>query len=162
MAEQEEGAEPEAKKNPIVLMAIGFVLALGAGVGGTWFFMQGAEPETAEVEVESDVKAKAIYHSLRPAFVVNYMSENKSRYLQAEITLMSRDTSVMDAIVEHGPLVRSEILRYLADQQFSELRTADGKVKTRDGIKDVLNSTLKEQASVAGVESVLLTNFVMQ
>ncbi len=164
MAENEAQAtdtEP-ANKKPMLLFVGGVLLALGLGVGGTLYFVQGSQTEVAAEEEVVETNAKAIYHSLRPAFVVNYMADNKSRYLQAEITLMARDGEVMDAVVEHGPYVRSQILKYLSDQQFNELRTDAGKQKTRDGLKDLLNESLKQQAQVSGIESVLLTNFVMQ
>ena len=163
MADTEEVVEEAPKgKKPLILFVAGVALALGLGVGGTLYFVQGDSEAPTDVEETEVTAAKAIYHSLRPAFVVNYMSDNKSRYLQADITLMSRSADVMDAIVEHSPLVRSQILRYLSDQQFAALRTDAGKLQARDGIKQTLNEALESQAQVSGIESVLLTNFVMQ
>lgn len=161
-AEVAQEEEPAKSKKPLIMMIVAVLVAIGASVGGTLYFVQSSEAEQVVVEEVPEVAAKAVYHSMRPPFVVNFIAENKSRYLQADITLMSRNTSVIEAIIEHSPLVRSQILQYLSDQTFTELRTDDGKEKTRVELKDLLNEKLLEAAQVSGVESVLLTNFVLQ
>lgn len=160
-ADQNEAEATPAAKKPILLIAGVVVVAIAASVGGTLYFVKSDAP-VATAEVVEPVATKALYHSLRPAFVVNYATETKSRYLQAEITLMARNAEVIEAAVDHGPLVRSQILQFLSDQGFSELRTDAGKLATREGIKERLNQVLAEHAQVSGIESVLLTNFVLQ
>ena len=159
-----EGNEetPAKGKKPIILFGAIVVLAVSASVGGTMYFMQGAEPAETAAEPAAPTEATAIYHSIRPAFVVNFLTENKSRYLQADITLMSRNEAAVEAVVEHGPLVRSEILQYLADQNFTQLRTDEGKEAIREQLKELLNKALSEEAGTGGIETVLLTNFVLQ
>ncbi len=161
-AEVAQEEEPAKSKKPLIMMIVAVLVAVGASVGGTLYFVQSSEAEQAVVEEVPEVAAKAVYHNMRPPFVVNFIAENKSRYLQADITLMSRNTSVIEAIIEHSPLVRSQILQYLSDQTFTELRTDDGKEKTRLDLKNLLNDQLLEAAQVSGIESVLLTNFVLQ
>lgn len=161
-AEVAQEEEPAKSKKPLIMMIVAVLVAIGASVGGTLYFVQSSEADQVVVDEEPEVAPKAVYHSMRPPFVVNFIAENKSRYLQADITLMSRNTSVIEAIIEHAPLVRSQILQYLADQTFTELRTDEGKEKTRVDLKDLLNEQLLEAAQVSGVESVLLTNFVLQ
>lgn len=165
MADAPETAEEEApakSKKPLIMLIVAVLVAVGASVGGTLYFVQSSTPEVAVEEEVSTEPAKAVYHNMRPPFVVNFITENKSRYLQADITLMSRNESVIEAIIEHSPLVRSQILQYLSDQNFTQLRTDAGKEKTRVELKDLLNDQLLAQAQVSGVESVLLTNFVLQ
>ena len=153
---------PAKSKKPLILLVAAVLVAIGASVGGTLYFVQSSAPESATAEEAPAETAKAVYHSMRPPFVVNFITENKSRYLQADITLMSRDTGVIEAIIDHSPLVRSQILQYLSDQNFTQLRTDDGKEKTRVELKKILNEQLLAQAQVSGIESVLLTNFVLQ
>ncbi len=159
--EGNEAAAAKGKK-PIILFAVIGLVAVGASVGGTLFFMQSAEPAEIAAEPEVTTEATAIYHSIRPAFVVNFLTENKSRYLQADITLMSRNEAAVEPVIEHGPLVRSEILQYLSDQNFTQLRSDEGKENIRIQLKELLNGALSEQAGTGGIESVLLTNFVLQ
>jgi flagellar FliL protein len=153
---------PAKSKKPLIMLVAAVLVAIGASVGGTLYFVQRSAPESVTAEEAPAEAAKAVYHSMRPPFVVNFITENKSRYLQADITLMSRDTGVIEAIIDHSPLVRSQILQYLSDQNFTQLRTDDGKEKTRVELKKILNEQLLAQAQVSGIESVLLTNFVLQ
>ena len=149
-------------KKTIIIFALIVLLAVGASVGGTLLFLGGSEPEVA-VEEAAPVNAQAaIYHNLRPAFIINYVTGSKPRFLQADLTVMARDPSVVEALVNHSPLVRSRIVNYLTDQDFFALQTHEGKEALREGLRQLLDDTLHEQEQVAGVESVLLTNFVMQ
>lgn len=165
MADAAEVAQeevPAKSKKPLIMLVVAVLVAIGASVGGTLYFVQSSAPEAIAEDAAPAETAKAVYHSMRPPFVVNFIAENKSRYLQADITLMSRDTSVIEAIIDHSPLIRSQILQYLSDQNFTQLRTDDGKEKTRVDLKELLNEQLLAQAQVSGIESVLLTNFVLQ
>lgn len=167
MAKDEQ--EPEAAesqgggKKTIIIFAVVVLAAVGASIGGTMMFLGGSEPETVEtVEAEPEGPAPAIYHSLRPAFIVNYNAGSKPRMLQADLTVMARNPSVVEALVDHAPLVRSRIVNYLADQDFFALQTHEGKENLRDGLRGVLDEALREHARISGVETVLLTSFVMQ
>ncbi|NJN50997.1 MAG: hypothetical protein HC809_03645 [Gammaproteobacteria bacterium] len=64
---------------------------MGASIGGTLYFVGAgdAAQETTE-QAPAPVKQVAIYHNLRPAFIVNFLAGNKPRYLQAELTVMAR------------------------------------------------------------------------
>ena len=104
----------------------------------------------------------AIYHNLRPPFIVNFIAGNKPRYLQAELTVMSRNSSIVEAVIQHAPLVRSRIVDLLADQDYLSLQTPDGKEKLREDLKQRINEVLNGEGEEGGIESVLITNFVMQ
>ena len=149
-------------KKTIVIFALIVVLAVGASVGGTMLFLGGSEPEVADEETPAVNTQAAIYHNLRPAFIINYVTGSKPRFLQADLTVMARDPSVVEALVNHSPLVRSRIVNFLTDQDFFVLQTHQGKEDLREGLREMLDDILREQAQVAGIESVLLTNFVMQ
>ena len=99
---------------------------------------------------------------MRPAFVVNYLTGAKPRYLQAELTIMARNEGAIEAVILHMPLIRSEIISYLTEQNFLELQTQEGKESIRRGIVDLVNSILATYNVQPGIESALLTNFVLQ
>jgi len=164
--EPDETQETESNgggKKTIIIFALVALVAVGAGVGGTMMFLGGGEAEAVETaEVESDKPAPAIYHSLRPPFIVNYNAGTKPRMLQAELTIMARNPGVVQALVDHSPLVRSRIVNYLTDQDFFALQTHEGKESLRAGLRDMVDDVLRESAGVNGVQSVLLTNFEMQ
>jgi flagellar protein FliL len=153
---------PAQSKRNLIVFAIAVLIAIIGSIGGTMYFIGGAEDEAPTEAVVDATPAEAIYHSLRPAFVVNYVTGTKPRYLQADLTVMSRDSDVIKGLVNHSPLVRSRVLSYLADLDFYELQTEDGKEVAREGLRRLIDQVLLEHAGVEGVESVLFNNFVMQ
>jgi len=160
MAEATEQPSSGSKKTVIVFAAI-VLLAVAGSIGGTLYFMAGdTEADSAQAAVEAPTTA--IYHNLRPAFVVNFQTGNKPRYLQADLTVMARDPAVVEALINHTPLVRSRIIAYLADLDFYELQSHEGKQAMREGLRELLNRILREEAQKDGIQTVLLNNFVMQ
>ena len=104
----------------------------------------------------------AIYHNMRPPYVINYLTGTKPRYLQAEFTVMARDEGAIEAVILHMPLIRSQIVSYLTEQNFLELQTHEGKESVRVGMVELINQILGSYDVNHGVESVLITNFVLQ
>ena len=150
-------------KKTVILFAVALLAAIGASAGGTMYFLGAGEavPE-GDAQPAPDKPATAIYHNLRPAFIVNYVTGSKPRLLQVELTVMARDPEVVEALISHMPLIRSQIVAFLTDQDFFELQTHAGKEALRQGLRALIDGTLMAEEQIQGVESVLLTNFVMQ
>lgn len=166
MAEADQAAEGEeassgGNKKLIIIFAIVLLVAIGGSVAGTLFLLGGESEEVVEEEA-SPVPTKAIYHELRPAFVVNYLISGKPRYLQTELSVMSRYPSAIEAVITHSPLVRARVLSFLTDQSFTELQTEDGKRTLQEGLAALLNEVLSEHEVEGSVEAVLFSSFVMQ
>ena len=165
MAEEEvelEAPESGGKKN-IIIFAVVLVVAIAGSVGGTLFFLGGdAAEEVVEVAVVSDKPETAIYHNMRPPYIINYLTGSKPRYLQAEFSIMARNAVAIEAVITHMPLIRSEIISYLTEQNFLELQTQEGKEAVRKGIVDLINKILARYQITPGIESALITNFVLQ
>lgn len=157
----EANANAGSDKKNLIVLAVAVLAAVALSVGGTLYFIGGQETDTASAP-EQAKPSRAIYHSLRPPFIVNYVTGTKPRYLQVELTVMSRDPEVVHGLVNHMPLVRSHILTYLTDLDFYELQSEDGKEAARDALRRLIDQVLRENAGVEGVESVLFNNFVMQ
>lgn len=161
-AVENESEEKASSKKGLLAMVAVVVLAVAASIGGTLYFVSSDTPEEAVAEPVSDRPAPAVYHQMRPAFVVNYVTASKPRYLQVEISVMSRMPSIIEAIIDHMPLVRSAVLETLNSSDFELLRTHQGKEALLEELRDVLNAALEAETGEAGVESVLFTNFVLQ
>ncbi len=158
--ENDKNAAEASTKSKSMLPMLAIVgIAVAASVGATMFFL-GGEPEVVVV-AEEPSQQKALYHNLRPPFIVNYLDGNKPRYLQVDITLMSRDPAVVDDVISHAPLIRSQLVNLLGDQSFGDLQTHDGKLLLRELIGEEVNTVLNNNGS-GDIEKVLITNFVMQ
>lgn len=152
----------KGSKKTLILFGVALLVAIGASVGGTIVFLGAGDEATPETATVASMPDKAIYHSLRPAFIINYVTGSKPRFLQAELTVMARNPAVIEALIDHMPLIRSSIVTYLTDQDFFELQTPSGKESLREGIRALVDELILREEQIQGVESVLLTNFVLQ
>ena len=151
-------------KKSIILIAGLMLVAIGASIGGTVFVLGGFNAEEpAEGEAAAEAEAKVpLYMDLEPAFQVNFMAGNKPRVLQAELTVMTRDQAVLDAITTHAPIVRNRLIDLLSKQDFVEMQTDGGRKGLMDAAKATIDGVLEEEGVPPGVEQVLLVSFVMQ
>ncbi|MEM7079563.1 MAG: flagellar basal body-associated FliL family protein [Pseudomonadota bacterium] len=166
MADEKENPEEGEEESgggmkKMLLFGGAIIVAIGGGIGGTLFFLGGDPEPVAETPVV-EKKKTAVYHKMRPAFIINYITGAKPRFLQAEFTLMARHEDTLEAVVLHMPLIRSEVVSYLTEQNFLELQTQEGKENIRGGIVDLVNRVLTSYKVENGVESALITNFVLQ
>jgi flagellar FliL protein len=90
------------------------------------------------------------------------MAGNKPRVLQAELTVMTRDQAVLDAITTHAPIVRNRLIDLLSKQDFVEMQTDGGRKALMEAAKASIDGVLEEEGVPPGVEQVLLVSFVMQ
>ncbi|NJN50996.1 MAG: hypothetical protein HC809_03640 [Gammaproteobacteria bacterium] len=68
----------------------------------------------------------------------------------------------MEAVITHTPLIRSQIINLFAAQDYADLQTDAGKTALRESLRALIDSTISREAKLSGIETVLLTNFVMQ
>ena len=121
-----------------------------------------SEQVDGEEEEEKTKAQSAIYHNMRPPFIVTFMAGNSPRYLQADLTVVSRDQKAITNVISHAPLIRSQIVSLLTDQEYVTLQTDQGKLDLQDALRDLVNKILSEESGDSRIESILLTNFVMQ
>jgi flagellar FliL protein len=168
----DQGAEAKGKggnKKRLIIMVILGLLIVGLSIGGTLMALKlMAPPPVAEVvdgesvaEVEPPPKS-AIYYPLQPAIVVNFQVKGRQRFLQAELTLMTRDDSVISEIETHLPMIRNSLVLLIGGQVYDEIQTAEGKELLRQHCLQELQRILEAEIGKPGIEQVLFTNFVMQ
>ncbi len=166
---QEEEAGSGTRKKLIILGVVCLVLII-VSVAGTMVALNmfsGAEEEMvaadlAPKEDKDETLKPAIYYPLKPAIIVNFQARGRQRFLQAELTLLVRDESVIQAVETHMPMIRNSLVMLFGGQTYEELQTAEGKEKLQDEAVQELQTLLKQETGQPGVEKVLFTNFVMQ
>ncbi len=167
MAEEEielsEEAPKSGKKN-IILLGLAALLILGAGIGGTIFFLGGKQADTeVVVEVEKEEEPKeAIYISLTPSFTVNFQSGSGARFLQVELQAMTRDEDVEKQLQQHMPVVRDSLVMLFSSKTSQELSQREGKLKLQSEVLAAIQEILKRETGNTGIENVYFTSFVMQ
>jgi len=161
----EQGAG--AKKKIIIIGgAVVLLLLIGLGVG--WFLMGGEEDageeadEEAVEEVVEEEKLPAVYHPLKPVFVVNLPPGGKAKMLQISIQVMSRDPALVEFLKHNDPMIRNTLLVLLGNQEDSKIRDRKGKEKLQQDVLNAVNKIVKDQEGPSEAEAVFFTSFVMQ
>lgn len=168
----EEGGEQPKSKSKLILIIIIAVVVLGVGVGAAFFLLSGDEevPEEAAEVVEEepvvpavDPQAPAIYIKMKPEFIVNYQVGPRQRYLQVYMEAMTRSGEAAEVLEMHSPMIRSNILRIMGEQEFEFLRTPEGRSTLRELVTEEVRRIVEQESGIEGaIEEVLFTNFVMQ
>lgn len=165
-----ENIEGDEKKNWLnrkwlILAGLGVLLVV-VSVGGTLltmnFVASAREKALQVVEEPKPTKMPAIYYPIKPPIVVNFSVRGRQRFLQVELTVMTRDGSVVSAIELHQPMLRNALVLLYSGQDFAELQTAEGKELLRQATLQELQRLLEKEIGRPGIEQALFTNFVMQ
>lgn len=168
---EEDSGDNEKKQNrkKIILLAVLGLCVVMASVGGTLLVINLLSPppvtqmnaDTADTEVKPG-HDPAIYYPLKPAIIVTYNARGRQRYVQAELTLMFRDQSLVPVIEMHMPMIRHELMMIIGGQDYDELQTAEGKELTRLQCLAKIQAVLEQEIGKPGIEQVLFVGFVMQ
>ena len=147
----------------MILIVVALLVAIALSVAGTWMFLSRSATDTPDESVITSVsKPRAIYEVLTPAFVVNFKSQGRPRYLQVNVALMARNKADLDALKVHLPTLRNQLVMLFSSQEFEELYTPLGV----DLLKQKATVAVQELALIAVgkpvIEHVLFTNVVMQ
>lgn len=167
MADEEENTESNEKSGKTKLIIIIAVVLLLVAGGVVFFLLSGSDDSGSGDDSSSDSAAAevivpAMYLSLDPAFVVDFNIAGKQRYLQLDLTLKSRSKEQITAVKVHMPLIRNSLVLLFSSQDFQELQLAEGKQQLKVAALDAINTILRQETGVEGIEDVLFTNFVMQ
>ena len=153
-------------KKKLIIISLLVLIVLG-GAGAAAFFLLGGDDEEVideemveEMIAEPDIPAQ--YVKLKPEFVVSFQVGTRQRFVQTSIEVMTRQQSIVDALELHEPMVRNEVIRIISSQDFTELRTGDGRLALQALLKTSLVEIMQTEVGSDGIEAVLFTNFVMQ
>jgi len=186
MAEQDEQDDavdkPAGSKKKLIIMGVagivGVAILAGAGLFFTGFFDEKKDEPVAEQSasdegsIDSDepddesegdeVEASTvIYHALMPPFLVN-LSAGNIQVIKLAISVMASDQKVIDAVIQHDPVIRNNLLMILSSEDPEKLKTAKGKAALQLAIKEEINKVLDSMKVSSTVNAVFFTDLVMQ
>ncbi|MFT4711907.1 MAG: flagellar FliL protein [Candidatus Azotimanducaceae bacterium] len=177
MAEEEntkEGKMGKFGKKKLIIIIVAALLLLGGIGGGVMFYLQSNEPEPIaeggddDLLLEDDTsffssdRPKALYHDLRPEFIVTFEANSRQRYVQLNVTLVARDEEIIAVLVNNDPVIRNTLVLLFSKQDYLKLQTREGKEVLRKTATKALQDLMMKEIGEKGVETVLFTNFVMQ
>jgi flagellar FliL protein len=173
---QTPAALPGKKSKKPLIIAVAAVLVLALGGAGAWFFLlqpapaaetadgaEGGEAHAQTVADHVDPDALIEYLALTPAFIINFPYQGKQRFLQASLTVMSRDPGGLAAVTEHMPAIRHNLINLFSAQMFTVAESpATGIEPLRQLATREIQEVLIREYGSEGIEEVLFTAFVMQ
>jgi flagellar FliL protein len=171
LGEEKEGGS----KKKLIIIGGAVLLVLVLAGGGAWFFLSGDDasaPETSETEGAggdeksdgegAEEKGPAMYHSLKPVFVVNLPPGSGAKMMQIGLDVMVRSPELLEFIKTSDPMIRHQLLNLFSTQDANALRKRAGKEKLQEEVKSVIQQIVKDQGGPGEIEAVYFTNFVMQ
>jgi len=122
----------------------------------------GATTSWAE-EAEQTVK-KPIYYSFTEPFTINFLrqSNEKARYLQIKVALMSYEQAVIDNAELNLPMLQDALRTLFTLQTMDSVSTTKGRRMIQDQALTTLKTLLKEETGNGNIEGVYFTSFILQ
>lgn len=118
--------------------------------------------EDTETQAQTET-APSIYVEMAPPFVTNVgQSKGRLSYVKAEVTLRVASTEAENAVKDHEPRLRHEMVMLLGQETPDALSTTQGQASLREQALEAFNQVLKEERTGAEITDVLFTSFVVQ
>ena len=153
-------------KKIILIVAIVVVL-VAAGLAAWLLFLRPA-PEASVESGEEAAEEVAVhtgpvqYLELAPSFVVNFPHQGRQRYMQASLSVMSRDSEAIAAVSRHMPLIRHNLINLFSAQLLLVFEDPSGIENLRQLATEEVQQVLINEIGREGIDEVLFTDFVMQ
>lgn len=161
-----EAPQSSGKKRLIILItAIIAIIAISIGSTiGVLKFLAAKDAAEQQAAAENSVPTSqpAVYYPLKPPLMVSFSVRGRARFVQAELTLMTRDPSVISTVELHQSMILNALNMLIGGQSFEELQTAEGKELLRQQCLQEIQRLLQKEIGKPGIEQVLFTSFVMQ
>ncbi len=142
--------QPAGKKlTKWVIIALIVVVMIVASSVAAWLLMADKDSNSDEETTEKKPPVErptAIYHPLKPTFIVNFADASQVAYLQTDIEIMAYDQDVIAAVQEHMPIIRNNVLLILGSQTYESINTIAGKEKLRQEVLEGINKILRAKA----------------
>ncbi|POZ60482.1 flagellar basal body-associated FliL family protein [Chromobacterium alticapitis] len=170
MSDDKKAADKVEKKagggNKLMMIVIVLLLLVLAAVGGLAAYMftsMGKAPGAQTEQVKEKPKKKhdgpPIFEKM-DTFVVN-LAGSDGNLLQVDMQAELGDEEAKKKFTDYAPKIRSAVILLLSSKTATELSTADGKVKLKSQVKQIINEAM-EAGDDPVVDSILFTSFIIQ
>lgn len=169
MAEQENDnpeAVPAKGKKKLIILGGGAILVLALAAGAYLFLFSGSDDPEAESTTAASAPPRSNlpmqYIELSPAFVINFPHQGRQRFLQTNLAVMTRDPQMVQAISQHMPIIRNNLINLFSAQLLLVFEDPTGIESLREMATEEVKQILITEIGHEDIEEVLFTSFVMQ
>ena len=157
--------EKSGDKSKLIIVIVILSLLLLLAVGAVAYLLLVGGGQSAAVLSEQAQEAQAapgepIYVDVSKV-LVNLQHGGRTRYVQADIELMSYSPKVIEQAQRDMPAIRDRLLFLLNAQDFAALKTVQGKEALRADALQAVNAVLGLEPPDA-IEALYFENFILQ
>ncbi|WP_221793453.1 flagellar basal body-associated FliL family protein [Oceanobacter mangrovi] len=102
------------------------------------------------------------YIYFEPAFVINFGSEGRMRYLRTEIALLVGSADAAAKVSQHKPSLRNALVFMLSAQEPETVNTSQGREMIRKQALEAVRQTMVRLEGMAYVDDLFFNTFVVQ
>lgn len=171
--------KPKRKSAPAALKWIGIAIGMFAIVTVSQIVTEMVKARMAPAETHAEAEGVAegdaktgkdgkkalpppIYVALEPPLVVSFDGPGAMRFLQLTVEVMARDAEVIEAVEQHNPVIRNNLLMLVGGTDLKMLSTREGKEELRAAALAEVQAVVENQTGESGVEDLYFTSFVVQ
>lgn len=145
----------------LVLLAIG--IFAGPAIQNMIFPAQDDVAAAGEQQALVDAPGDELYQPLHPALIVNVTDQlGDPHFMQIEMEVMARDQDTINAIKDHMPLIRNNLILLYSTAKYETVTTRAGKEQMlADGLAAV-REILAPRIKTPNAEALYFTSLVIQ
>lgn len=104
----------------------------------------------------------AQYIYMEPAFVVNYGSTGRMRYLRTEVVLKVSSADAASRVTLHRPYLRNNLIMMFSAQEDEVMKTSLGRETLRKVALDEVRAVMMQLEGIPYIDDLYFSNFVVQ
>ncbi|WP_369985305.1 flagellar basal body-associated FliL family protein [Thalassolituus sp.] len=102
------------------------------------------------------------YIYFEPAFVVNYGSTGRIKYLRTDVALKVSSTEAAGMVSHHKPYLRNSLVMLFSAQEANIMNSSEGREELRQIALKEVKAVMSELEGVPAVDDLYFNNFVVQ
>lgn len=102
------------------------------------------------------------YIYMEPAFVVNYGSTGRMRYLRTEVVLRVSSVEAAARVSQHKPYLRNNLVMLFSAQEGEVMNSPQGRESLRKVALDEVRAVMQQLEGTADIDDLYFSNFVVQ
>ena len=102
------------------------------------------------------------YIYMEPAFVVNYGSTGRMRYLRTEVVLRVSSVEAAARVSQHKPYLRNNLVMLFSAQEAEVMNSSQGRESLRKVALDEVRAVMQKLEGTADIDDLYFSNFVVR
>lgn len=105
-----------------------------------------------------------LYYVIEEAFTINFLrqSNEKARYLQIKVALMSKDQAILSSAESNLPMIQDTLRILFAEQDMQTVKSLEGRTELQQKAYERIKAIFEEETGNSNLEAVYFTTFLWQ